>query len=244
MLTMQDKDGGVYHKVTTLKFGGSVLPENDVAPRYAIIKNVTASLDFAAVMAQASVVYRNIDKAYADKMLKAAESAYAWAKKNPEAFYKQPDDVQTGSYMPGDENGKDEFRWAAAELFRASKKAEYQEDLKTNAFTPDGAWWGNVNMLSAFRVALDSADFEKELVDAAKKVVLNEANNLRAVGDTSAYRLPASRGAGTGAATARWRTTGLCWCMLTCLLATRATWMGRSSAWTTCSARTRRISLT
>ncbi len=191
MLTMQDKDGGVYHKVTTLKFGGSVLPENDVAPRYAIIKNVTASLDFAAVMAQASVVYRNIDKAYADKMLKAAESAYAWAKKNPEAFYKQPDDVQTGSYMPGDENGKDEFRWAAAELFRASKKAEYQEDLKTNAFTPDGAWWGNVNMLSAFRVALDSADFEKELVDAAKKVVLNEANNLRAVGDTSAYRLPA-----------------------------------------------------
>ena len=200
MLTMQDKDGGVYHKVTTLKFGGSVLPENDIAPRYAIIKNVTASLDFAAVMAQASVVYRNIDKAYADKMLKAAESAYAWAKKNPEAFYKQPDDVQTGSYMPGDENGKDEFRWAAAELFRAKvaagakadkATAAYQEDLKANAFTPDGAWWGNVNMLSAFRVALDSADFDAELVAAAKKVVLNEANNLRAVGDTSAYRLPA-----------------------------------------------------
>ena len=200
MLTMQDKDGGVYHKVTTLKFGGSVLPENDIAPRYAIIKNVTASLDFAAVMAQASVVYRNIDKAYADKMLKAAESAYAWAKKNPEAFYKQPDDVQTGSYMPGDENGKDEFRWAAAELFRAKvaagakddkATAAYQEDLKANAFTPDGAWWGNVNMLAAFRVALDSADFDAELVAAAKKVVLNEANNLRAVGDTSAYRLPA-----------------------------------------------------
>ena len=191
MLTMQDKDGGVYHKVTTLKFGGSVLPENDIAPRYAIIKNVTASLDFASVMAQASVVYRNFDKAYADKMLKAAESAYAWAKKNPTAFYKQPADVQTGGYIPGDEDGKDEFRWAAAELFRATKKAEYQEDLKANAFTANGAWWGDVNMLAAFRVALDSADFEKELVDAAKKVVLNEANNLRAVGDTSAYRLPA-----------------------------------------------------
>jgi endoglucanase len=191
MLTMQDKDGGVYHKVSTLKFSGSVLPENDVAQRYAIIKNVTATLDFAAVMAQASVVYAGIDKAYADKMLKAAEKAYAWAKKNPEAFYKQPDDVQTGSYMPGDENGKDEFRWAAAELYRATKKKEYQEDLKANAFTANGAWWGDVNMLAAFRVALDSADFEKEIVDAAKKVVMNEANNLRAVGDTSAYRLPA-----------------------------------------------------
>ena len=191
MLTLQDKDGGVYHKVTTLKFGGSVLPEDDTAPRYAIIKNMPASLDFAAVMAQASVVYRNIDKAYADKMLKAAECAYAWAKKNPKAIYKQPADVQTGGYVPGDENGKDEFRWAAAELFRATKKKNYQDDLKKNPFTANGAWWGDVNMLSAFRVALDSADFDKDVVAAAKKTVMNEANNLRAVGDTSAYRLPA-----------------------------------------------------
>ena len=191
MLTMQDKDGGVYHKVSTLRFSGSVLPENDKDARYAIIKNLTATLDFAGVMAQASVVYRNIDKAYADKMLKAAEKAYAWAKKNPTAFYKQPADVQTGSYAPGNEDGKDEFRWAAAELFRATKKKNYQDDLKGNAFTANGAWWGDLNMLAAIRVALDSADFEPGLVAEAKKVVMNEANNLRAVGDTSAYRLPA-----------------------------------------------------
>ena len=173
------------------KFGGSVLPEKDDAPRYAILKNVTATLDFAAVMAQASVVYKNVDKAYADKMLKAAEDAYAWAKMHPQQFYKQPADVQTGNYMHDGEDGKDEFRWAAAELFRATKKPYYQEDLKKNLFTPDGAWWGNVNMLAAFRVALDSADFDKDVVAAAKKTVLTEANNLRTVGDTSAYRLPA-----------------------------------------------------
>ena len=200
MLTMQDADGGVYHKVTTLRFCGSVMPENDKVPRYAIIKNVTATLDFAAVMAQASVVYRKIDKGYADKMLQAAESAYAWAKKNPTAFYKQPPDVETGGYAPGDEDGKDEFRWAAAELYRAKIAAgakadkatgDYLNDLKANPFTANGAWWGDVNMLAAFRVALDSADFDKDLVAAARKVVMNEANNLRAVGDTSAYRLPA-----------------------------------------------------
>lgn len=200
MLTMQDKDGGVYHKVSTLKFSGSVSPENDTAPRYAIIKNVTATLDFAGVMAQASVVYRKFDKDYADRMLKAAEKAYAWAKKNPKAFYKQPADVQTGSYAPGNEDGKDEFRFAAAELYRAkvaagakSDKAAagYQNDLKANPFTPNGAWWGDMNMIAAFRVALDSADFDKDLVAAAKNTVMNEANNLRAVGDTSAYRLPA-----------------------------------------------------
>ncbi len=99
--------------------------------------------------------------------------------------------MQTGSYAPGNEDGKDEFRWAAAELFRATKKKNYQDDLKGNPFTANGAWWGDLNMLAAIRVALDSADFEKDLVAAAKKVVLDEANNLRAVGDTSAYRLPA-----------------------------------------------------
>ncbi len=198
MLTMQDKDGGVYHKVTTLMFGGSVMPEKDGAPRYAIIKNVTATLDFAAVMAQASVVYKKFDAAYADQCLKAAEQAYAWAKKNPKQFYKQPEDVQTGSYAPGDENGKDEFRWAATELYRAKvvagqkdKAAGYLADLKKNMFTPDGAWWGNVNMLAAFRVAMDGATYGADLNKAAKKVVMDEANKLRAVGDTSGYHLPA-----------------------------------------------------
>ena len=202
MLTMQDKDGGIFHKVSTLKFCGSVSPEKDTAPRYAVLKSVTAALDFAGVMAQASVVYRSFDKAYADKMLKAAENAYAWAKKNPEMFYKQPADVQTGSYAPGNEDGKDEFRFAAAELYNAKvaagadpktdkAAAAYLQDLKENPFTPNGAWWGDMNMISAFRVAHAPKVFGDSLAEAAKKVVLNEANNLRAVGDTSAYRLPA-----------------------------------------------------
>ena len=199
MLTMQDKDGGVYHKVTTLMFGGSVMPELDGAPRYAIIKNTVATLDFAAVMAQASVIYRKLDGAYADRMLQAAEKAYKWAKTYPKQFYRQPDDVQTGSYAPDNEDGKDEFRWAAAELYRAKvaagqkdkASAGYLNDLKKNPFTPDGAWWGNVNMLSVFRVAKDEQTFGADLAKAAKKVVMDEANNLRAVGDTSGYHLPA-----------------------------------------------------
>lgn len=197
MLTMQDKDGGVYHKVSSLKFCGSVAPESDGATRYAIIKNVTASLDFAGVMAQASVIYSKFDKAYADKMLLAAEKAYAWAKKNPKAFYKQPSDVETGSYAPGDENGKDEFRFAAAELFHATKKPLYLADLKGNPFTPNGAWWGDMNMIAAFRVVMDSSLFigagpdGLKIVSSARKTVMDEANNLRNVGDTSAYRLPA-----------------------------------------------------
>ena len=201
MLTLQDKDGSVFHKVSTLKFCGSVAPEKDTAPRYAILKSVTAALDFAGVMAQASVVYAPFDKAYSSKMLKAAEAAYAWAKKNPEMFYKQPADVNTGSYAPGNEDGKDEFRFAAAELFNAKvasganpttdkATAAYLEDLKANPFTQNGAWWGDLNMLAVFRVANAPKVFGDSLAGAAKKILLDEANSLRSIGDTSAYRLP------------------------------------------------------
>ena len=60
MLSMQDKDGAVYHKLTSLKFGSSTMPEIDGALRYAIEKSLTATLDFAAVMAQASAFMRSL----------------------------------------------------------------------------------------------------------------------------------------------------------------------------------------
>ncbi len=56
MLTMQDADGGVYHKCTTLQFEGFIMPEDAHEKRYVVQKNTAASLDFAATMAHASVV--------------------------------------------------------------------------------------------------------------------------------------------------------------------------------------------
>jgi len=52
---MQDLDGGVYHKLTALQFSDiDVSPQNEMSQRYVIGKSVTASLDYAAVMAVAS----------------------------------------------------------------------------------------------------------------------------------------------------------------------------------------------
>ena len=191
MLSMQDKDGAVYHKLTSLKFGSSTMPELDGALRYAIEKSLTATLDFAAVMAQASRVYAKYDAEFSKRMLKASEVAYYWAKRHPKALYKQPSDVQTGDYTYGEENGKDEFAFAATELYRATKKADYLKDLKQYKFRPDGPWWGDVNMLAIYHVALDSADFGAKVGGEARKTLLHVAKELRNVGDTSAYRLPA-----------------------------------------------------
>ncbi len=80
-------------------------------------KSVTAALDFAAVMAQSSRLFASYEEDYpgfSKRALLAAEKAYAWAEKHPEAYYNQnllnqkyQPAIATGEY--GDTHADDEF---------------------------------------------------------------------------------------------------------------------------------------
>ena len=156
LLTMQDPDdGGVYHKLTTPNFEGFVMPKDCHQPRYVVAKSVTATLDFAAVMAQmARLMKGNAD--YPDFSAKAAETAeraYLWALVHPDAFYRQADmnkqfqpAVNTGEY--GDGNATDERFWAATELYKLTGKTVYKQDalrlMPSDFLVPS---WGNVSGL-------------------------------------------------------------------------------------------------
>lgn len=192
MLSMQDADGGVFHKLTSLDFCGNIMPHEDTIPRFAIGKGITSSLGFAGVMAQASRIYRKFDKAYSQKLLAASRRAYDFSQKNPMLFYEQPKDVSTGSYIAKNEDGKDEFRFAAAELFETTREKRYLDDLKVLSLTINkngGLWWGDLNLLAVFRVATSPA-FGDSLVQTARKLLFEEAKSLFAVCDSSAYRAP------------------------------------------------------
>ncbi|MEQ8811377.1 MAG: glycoside hydrolase family 9 protein, partial [Imperialibacter sp.] len=125
MLNMQDTDGGVYHKLTTARFEGMVMPEAATNKRWVVQKSTTATLDFAAVMAQASRVLKGFETqlpGLADSCLSASKDAWRWAQINPETLYNQDEmnadyepDVTTGAY--GDGSVSDEFIWAACELY-------------------------------------------------------------------------------------------------------------------------------
>jgi endoglucanase len=135
MLKMQDADGGVWHKLTSERFGGFVMPEkDDGGPRYVIgtgsapFKSSCATGDFAAVMAIAARVFRPFDPEFARTALAAAERAWAWLAKNPAVVFRNCCGVQTGEY--GDGNCADERLWAAAELFRATGAPEYDSLLQ------------------------------------------------------------------------------------------------------------------
>ena len=193
MLAMQDpNDGGVYHKLTSKTFSGMVMPEADTSDRFMVQKATAATLDFAAVMATASRIYAPYESSYpglSTKMLNAAKSAYQWAKANPAIYYEQPSDVSTGAY--GDDDVKDEFAWAAAELYITTKDNAYYTDLNPNTVMADIPSWGGVKSLGWISLA-HNVDSLTSLAD--KTLIKNRLDGLAATivakKAASAYGVP------------------------------------------------------
>jgi len=159
MLTMQAKDGGVYHKLTTLRFSGDIMPSADSAQRFAIGKTSTATFDFAAAMAKASVVYKPYDLIFSTRCLAAAFRAYQWGIANPDVKYQQPDDVSTGQY--GDQNTQDERFWASVELYIATqgRNPDYLRNAESSQQRIQTPSWSTVQALGYFSAASNAKLF-------------------------------------------------------------------------------------
>jgi len=210
MLTMQDTDGGVYHKLTTAKFCGHIMPNLDSAKRYVVMKTTTATLNFAAVMAQASRVYKRFDEQFSKTALAAAEKAFEWASKNPVILYKQPEGMNTGQYRHPEETAMDERLWAATELYMSTKKEIYSKAIDSIPFSSDSShqsdaeaapatypsklnsppWWGDANFLAVYKLANSKNGFEGNLTKTAQSALLSLADKLRGSAENSAYGLP------------------------------------------------------
>ncbi|RNI31741.1 glycoside hydrolase family 9 protein [Rufibacter latericius] len=201
MLTMQDpQDGGVYHKLTNPSFDGIIMPDQATKHRYVVQKGTGAALNFAAVMAQASRVYRNFSKDFpglADSCLTAATKAWDWAQKNPNVAYEQEainksfdPDVTTGAY--GDKDFSDEFLWAAAELYTTTQKESYYQAVN---MLPDPKMpipsWAQVRLLGYYTLLRNKnnkgATLQKDLPEI-KKRLLKVADDMVTGAEAGAYR--------------------------------------------------------
>ena len=185
MLTMQDTDGGVFHKLTTLQFSGFVMPDKDAATRYVVMKASPATLDFAATMAAASRVYAKTDSVFAAKCLAAAKNAWTWAGGNKGRYYSQPSDVATGQY--GDSNEKDEQFTAAVELALATKDLSYFTSYQSQITSKWGIpSWADVGMLGVYTIAANPAFFGTSAA-TAKNVLIDSADALVEVWKSSGW---------------------------------------------------------
>jgi endoglucanase len=199
MLTMQDpNDGGVYHKLTNAVFDGMVPPGVTKDPRYVVQKSTAASLDFAAVMAQASRVFAGFKKQLphlSDSCLNAAFKAWDWSQKNPSVLYDQRSmnqtfspAVTTGDY--GDRSVNDEFYWAATELFATTQDklflAVINERVKDRVSLPG---WNNVTMLGYYTFIRNEKKLKSlsSLIQAMKDTVIRMANDYLSAQTSNAF---------------------------------------------------------
>lgn len=205
MLTMQDPyDGGVYHKLTTPNFEGFVMPKDCHQQRYVIQKSVTATYDFAAVMALASRLFEgNKDySCFSARAKDAALAAYNWAELHPKALYNQfalnkefDPDVNTGTY--GDMDASDERLWAATELYLLTGDKVFldaaQPIAERDFMLPT---WGNVTGLAMFTWIANglspraSSPDTQQIGENLKGKLLAYSDKLLATTPTSSFDTP------------------------------------------------------
>ncbi|MCR4671271.1 MAG: glycoside hydrolase family 9 protein [Saccharofermentans sp.] len=185
MLKMQDENGGVYHKVTCANFPGEVMPEEETDQLLVLPVSTTATGDFAGAMAMAARVYKSFDKKFAEKCLEAAKKAYAYMEANAEADtegFTNPDDVSTGEYP--DSKNKDEFFWAATELFVTTGDKTYLDKTKSlySKSLAMGLGWADMALYGMHSYLLSDKNSEdKEFTDDLKNRVLDEVKTANAV---------------------------------------------------------------
>lgn len=169
MLTMQDPaDGGVYHKLTAADFDQMEMPEADKSTRYVVQKGTAATLDFAAVTAQASRVLKKFSNelpGLSDSCLNASQKAWKWASVNNNIAFNQKEinlkykpQITTGDY--GDKNFSDEFIWAACELYISTEDEQYYsfKNLFPDQLMPLPSW-GNVRLLGYYSLVRHQKQF-------------------------------------------------------------------------------------
>ena len=195
MLTMQDDDGGVFHKLTTKQFAGNIMPEKGTAQRFAIGKGIEASWDFAAVVALASEIYKPYDPEFAQKCIDAAQKARLWALTHPYEIFEQPSDVSTGSYT-----GSVEWAsklWTNIEMYRVSGDTSVVSIIKSLPINNKKAVlqsWQNNYMLGIFTIATNPDAFEAEMVDSATSIITTMADSYIKSLDNNGYGVALAKG--------------------------------------------------
>lgn len=199
MLTMQDPDdGGVYNKCTNAAFDGVVMPGVTKLPRYVVQKGTAATLDFAAVMAQAARIFTVFKKelpGLSDTCLAAAKYAWLWAHQHPDVIYDQASmntlykpAITTGPY--GDRNFSDEKFWAASELYSTTKDKKYIPAIQQ--YTPQQPAlpsWSNVGMLGCYTLLRNEKKIKNKKISfvSLRKTILGFADGLIANGGNKAF---------------------------------------------------------
>lgn len=201
MLSMQDDDGGVWHKQTSEEFPPFVMPPQDdklesfvIGTGSAPFKSSCATANLAAVGAIAARVYKTFDGELARRSLTASRRAWSWLDQHPNVPFKNPAGIKTGEY--GDTDCRDERLWAAAELWRSSGEASAHEYFVKNADEASNVVssasppsWSELGPFAAWTWAL-AGKGEEEIAASIRRRSLAAADQIVARSRAHPYRIP------------------------------------------------------
>ncbi len=205
MMKMQVPDGKpfsgmAHHKIHDKEWTAlGTAPDRDPVARFLRPVSTAATLNLAAATGQCARVWRSIDPAFSDRCLKAAERAWNAALAHPAMFITEADTIGGGAYE--DDNVKDEFYWAASELYVTTNKATYKEfiaasphrDSVPSTLQDDqtmSQMWNETAALGTVTMAIVPSAVPKSERDAARAAIVKAADSFLAVDKASGYRVP------------------------------------------------------
>ena len=191
MLKMQEKDGGVHHKVTSENFVGFVMPEEDKLEPVITPVSSLATADFAAVMALSARIYEVFDEKRAKAYKKAALLAGKWLVNNKAFEFKNPSEVHTGTYE--DLCDADERMWAAAELYQLTLDDKWIWSIRMILelrISTVALGWADVGGLASMSILMAKKGvFPADLCERLKGNWLDEADRLKNLAASNPYEL-------------------------------------------------------
>lgn len=162
----QDVSGLVHHKMHDNQWTPlPTLPNTDPKRRELHRPSTAATLNMVATAAMSARLWAQYDAAFAQRCLAAARVGYAAAKSIESRYgnlYAPGTDWDLGGGAYNDNDVRDEFYWAAAELFITTGEAEFETDVMNNyyhtantstLFPLGGFSWGTVASLGQLNLA-------------------------------------------------------------------------------------------
>ena len=194
----QPMAGMVHQKIHGEKWSDiPTSPAHDDIKRYLRPVGTAATLNLAAVAAQAARLWRKLDPAFSARCLTAAEIAFAAGKEHP-GIHAEHDTPGGGAY--GDGEMDDERYWAAAELYITTGKPEYKDELERSRFhTPKGAaaaviagnmGWDHVAPLGKISLVVVPNRLGDAALAEQRQQIVAGADRLLALIGTRGYRVP------------------------------------------------------
>lgn len=185
-----DAGGLVHSKVADAAWTSlPTAPADDRQPRFLYPPTTAATLNMAAVAAQAARVWRSVDPAFAVRAEAAARRAWAAAERHP-ALFASSDFAGSGGY--GDMTLDDERFWAAAELFATTRDARYRTALEGSRFLDEvgDLSWGDTAVAGLMTLAALPAGSGDPLIARARRTVMRRADVYAAEAARTGFVIP------------------------------------------------------